>query len=116
MNRNLLLGILVMAVIGLTMTACDGGGSGGGSGNGTIRVRITEIPASLMQDGHFGLLMFGLGRANQLSTDPATWLAGRDTNMFGDDRTNWQGETSGSFWYEFTFYNLHNNQHVEPDP
>jgi hypothetical protein len=103
MNKKLNLLVMLVSLLALILAfgSCDdGSGGGGGGGNtGTFRIKITDIPPAIMDDGRDGLNLIGLYPANTTTYATANALAGRDTSLDGDDK-------AGSDWYEFSMYNL----------
>jgi hypothetical protein len=113
MNRKLnrLVMLVCLLALSLVFGSCDngtpdpdpdnGGGntgttnSGGGGGKtGTFRIKITNIPSEVMSAEN----LFGLYPVNTTSYISSNALAGRNTELEGDDLT-------GPDWYEFSMYN-----------
>jgi len=82
---------------------------------GTFRIRITGIPAAVMADGGAGKIQLLLFTQNALAastismSNNLTPLAGRNPSAdYGipayTDNTDYTGQSSGTFYYEFTFW------------
>ncbi|MDR0720505.1 MAG: hypothetical protein LBF78_12780 [Treponema sp.] len=77
-----------------------------GDWNGYFQIRITGIPASLMQDGRDGHNLIGMAPADeQLAGDGGNAIAGRDTRVYSYDDV--MGGFGDNQWYEFFMYNAH---------
>jgi hypothetical protein len=102
MNKKLNLLVMLVSLLALSLVfgSCDNGTTDNGGGDtGTFRIRITDIPSQVMDEGRNGEILFGLFPANTTSYTTENALAGRDTSGSGDDKV-------GSDWYEFSMYNL----------
>jgi hypothetical protein len=108
---NLLVMLASLLALSLVFVSCNngttsGGGTGGGGDGaddtetGTFRIKITDIPPSVMTAGANGLNLIGLYPANTTTYSTSNALAGRDTGLPGDD------DATGSDWYEFSMYTL----------
>jgi hypothetical protein len=111
MNKKLVfLAMLVsLPALSLVFVACDNETSPGGGGEtGTFRIKITDIPTSVMNAGKSGQNLIGLYPANTSAYTTSNALAGRDTAQSGDDSSNSvfseSAENYYSNWYEFSMY------------
>jgi len=114
MRRSLVVGLITLLLGGLVLVSCSDG-SDDSDTKGTFRIRITGIPAEVMQAGTRGDTLIGLYYANKLkgasislpqlqaliSSQP---LGGRQPGTSDQpypDVTDYTGQSTGFFYYEF---------------
>jgi hypothetical protein len=102
MKNKLVFTLGVLFVFGSLFVGCDNGSDS--SSVGTFRIRITGIPSDIMAAGQNGRILIGIGPTNALQNSGSNALAGRNTSIFASD------DSFGTDWYEFSLYNIHNNQ------